>query len=198
MLLHFHVAHVKRNIERAITYGRFANGSIVRQRDSDTKHYLSDRLILVWYSCETSGNINMPAACDINIFPTTVCTAWFYLKIESRCRSENHHYLRVGKRDTISSAVRWRKRESSAHEKPERVFLFSRKLSPREKLPFPLASLPTSKHLSGNTARARYRSSIEHRMTASPMADEADLFVGSTRSFPGKFSPTPTLREHRA
>jgi len=132
----------------------------------------------------------MPAARDIDIFPTTVCTAWFYLKISSRCRSENHHYLRVGKRGTTSSAaIEGGGRGGEAPKEPKRVFLFSRKLSPREKPPFPVPCESRPPNISPAHSPARYRSSIEHRVTASPMADEADLFVGSTRSFPREVFP---------
>lgn len=140
----------------------------------------------------------MPAARDIDIFPTTVCTARFYLKIASRCRSENRHYLRVGERELLYPAQPLKEEERGAPlTKGQKESSFFRESYPRGKNhPFHLRESLDLQTSLRRTAGARLNIDrvSNSRVTASPMADEADLFVGSTRSFPGKFSPSlPSL-----
>lgn len=167
-----------------------SSGLIARERnDSDAKH-LSDRLILVWCSCEIPGDINMPAACyryssDDRVHDSTVL-------------SENSKQMSIGLRAIIiPPGVReilyplWPLNEEggSVQEGPKRESFFFAKVIPARKTA--LSSLRVSSSKRPSKIQARHRSSIEQQTTATPAAtadEEADLFVGNeSRVFPESF-----------
>lgn len=181
----------KKGISNAQLLMVTSSGLIVRERnDSDAKH-LSDRLILVWCSCEIPGDINMPAACYR--YSSDECTTqWFYLKIASRCLSICEPSLSPHwcERDTISAAaVEWRGRLRPSGKES---FFFFAKVIPAGK-----TALSSSLRVSSSERPSKIQpgsTSIEYR-TASDSGSGGNgrrggRFVCRKRvqSFPGKFS----------
>lgn len=184
----------KKGISNAQLLMVASSGLIAREcNDSDAKH-LSDRLILVWCSCEIPGDINMPAACyryssDDRVHDST----YLYLKIASRCLLVCEPSLSplVWERYYIHSG-RWMKR-AAPFRKDQKENLFFRESYPREKnSSFQLASLELQASLqnTGSTS-IEYRNKRQQQTTATPVAtadEEADLFVGNeSRVFPESF-----------
>lgn len=179
-----------------------ASSSLIEQErnDSDAKH-LSNRLILVWCSCEIPDDINMPAACyryfsDDSVHDSTVL-------------SENSRQMSIGLRAIIIPALVWEvlyplqplnEESGSVQKGQKKESFFSWKLSPREKQLFSACeSQPPS--VPSKYSPVRHRSSIEQQATATPATtadEEADLFVGNAPEFSREiFSSFVSSREHR-